>query len=180
MRLCFGIFAKVLNFCRKNTRQDVFIAKIVKCIEPGSSYISSDYRYSDKWDIEGDKVACNKLIHCVRPFVSISNEFSQVSESKLDKVRKKFEINVAPLIKEEKRAAAILALLDIIQRDKVIDNENAENFKKYLGVDKQQLLQQGKFIFSDFIIRILLYTVYGNVDNCVGKEYKGLITKVSA
>lgn len=177
MRLCFATFAKTLYFCRQRTNQEILVAKIIKCIDPCSNYLDQDYRYSDGWDIKGDKFAINKLLHCTRPFTTISNEFSKVSKREFNTLRKKFKTNVSPLINEDKQASAILTLLNIIKQDKVIDSENAENFKKYLGMDKQQLLQQEKFVFPDFIVRILLYTVYGNVDNRDGKEYIKFITK---
>lgn len=187
MRLCFGTFTAVLNCCRQNVQQAALVARIAKVVDPCSRYIGEN-RYQiieqerkqehgqnlTKEKIEGDKPAANKLLHCKINFVFDNEE--DANNLTLDETIKKFETEVAPFIDEDKRAKVILALLDIIQKDKCIDLDKKENFKKFLGVDKQHLLQQSKFVFSDFLGRILLYSICGNVDNTVCQSCVNSIT----
>lgn len=201
MRLCFGTFATVLNCCRQNVQQATLVARIAKVVDPCSRYIGEN-RYKiieqeqdqnqkldqnqeldqnqkldqdpTKEKIEGDKPATNKLLHCKINFVFDNEEFA--NNLTLDETIKRFETEVAPFIDEDKKAKVILVLLDIIQKDKCIDFDKKENFKKFLGVDKQHLLQQSEFVFSDFLGRILLYSLLGNVDNTVGRSCVNSIT----
>lgn len=177
MRLCFGIFAMVLNRCRTDIQQAALVARIAKCIDQHSSYIAVEDRYKTKneWEIMGDDPATSKLLHCKRNFVYEKD--SATDKPAIEDVIKNFEAHVAPFIIEDKKPAVIFALLDIIRQDKILDFEMKDGCKKYLGADKQELLKRNEFIFSDFLSRVLLYTVYGGVDNCVGKEYIRLITK---
>lgn len=177
MRLCFGTFAAVLNCCCQDIQQAAFVARIAKCIDPQSSYIAIESRFvqEDDWEIAGDGPAISKLLHCTRSFV-LGNS-GVTSRPAIKDVVKKFEAHVAPFIIEDKKPAVIFTLLDIIQRDKKLDFEMKDCFGEYFGTDKQQLLQKREFIFSDFLGRVLLYTVYGGTDNTVGKEYVHLITK---
>ena len=177
MYLCFGTFATVLNCCRQGIQQAALIARIAKCVDRHSSYIGNEDRYKkeNEWTIMGDGPATSKLLHCVRNFVFDDNQTT--NKPNINDVIENFETNVAPFITEDKKATVIFTLLDIIRQDKNIDSKTKECFKKYLGASKQELLQKREYIFSDFLGRILLYTVDGNVDNTLGKEYVRLITK---
>jgi len=172
MYLCFGTFAAVLNCCKQNIKQYALFAIIAKCLDKNSNYIKSDDRYKESWEIEGDGPAISKLLNCTKNYV-LENKLSL----ELSKVVKDFEINVAPYIEEDKKPAVILSLLNIIQLDKSLDFKNKEAFRKNLGVYKQDILNQSKFEFCDFLVRILLYTTCGNVDNKMGKDYVESITK---
>lgn len=171
MRLCFGTFAAVLNHCRQNALQAEFVARIVRIVDPYNSCIVNKF---DKAEIKADGPATTKLLKCKNDFVFVERE--NANKPTPEAIIKNFETEVAPFIDEDKKAKVILALLDIIEKDKCIDFDKKENFKKYLGVDKQNLLQQSEFIFSDFLGRILLYSTCGNVDNRVGQSCVKLIT----
>ena len=178
MRLCFGIFANVLNYCRlNNIRQDALVARIVKCVDQHSSYIvGSDKFYNENvLEISGDGPAVSKLLHCTRNFVFVDR--NAAVKPAIENVINNFDTNVSPFIIENMKGSVILALLDIIRQDETIDFTNRDSFKEYLGLDKQHLLQQEEFNFSDFLGRILVYTTYGNIENTLGKEYVHLLTK---
>lgn len=177
MRLCFGTLATVLNCCRQNTLQQAsLIARIVKCIDRHSSYIANEDRFKleNEWEIAGDGPAVSKLLHCTRPFVLESGSIA--NKPITQNVIQNFEENVAPFIAENKKAAAIIALLHIIRQDNTIDSSNKGIFEEFLRMGKQELLQQSNFVFSDLVGRILVYTVYGNIDNRVGEDCVHLIT----
>lgn len=171
MRLCFGTFVTVLNHCRQNVLQAEFIARIARIVDPYNSCIVNKFEQAK---IVADGPATTNLIKCKKPFAFSDRE--DASEPKLDVVIKSFKTEVAPFIDEDKKAKVILVLLDIIQKDKCIDFDKKENFKKYFGVYKQHLLQQSEFVFSDFLGRILLYSTRGNVDNTVGQSCVNSIT----
>ena len=163
MRLCFGTFAKVLNCCRQQIHitQTAFISRIAKIVDPKSIYQDYD-------------AAISKLLHCERNFSFSDKENPQ--RPILDTIIREFETEITPFIDEDKKAKVILTLLGIIQKDSYIDTEKKATFQVYLGLDKQQLLQQSEYNISDFLSRLLLYTIYGNIDNCAGKNCINLIT----
>ena len=183
MRLCFGTFATVLNLCRHNILQATLIARIVACIDPGNSSIIKNWleireQVEDYGTItvkiEGNEQTISKLLACKTNFVFAEREDAKIPTQ--DTIIKRFETLVAPFIHEDKKAKIILTLLNLIKEDKSLDFEKKENFNKYLGMGKQHLLYQTEFTFSDFMGRILLYTVCSNIDNRVGKEYVKDIT----
>ena len=96
----------------------------------------------------------------------------------LETVIRELETEVTPFIEEDKKAKVILTLLGIIQKDANIDTDKQQVFKMYFGVDKQELLQQSEFILSDFLGRVLLYTVCGNIDNTKNVISKGSIKDI--
>lgn len=177
MRLCFGTFATILNLCKKNNvSQTPFIAKIVWSVDNHNSCIG----YEDKADIikdpeciSGEKTKVSRLLSCTREFQynSVKRESKYVIE--------RLERAISADLDEDKKSKLVFALLDIIRRDKCIDSEKKETFKAYLGVYKQELLKKDKFILFDFLGRILLYTVNGNIDNSVGKSCVKSITNDS-
>ncbi len=189
MRLCFGTFASVLNQCRCTTiLQAPLIARIAAVVDPCSRYIGENRfkiqkqiqecgQIHDNEDITGDAPMSNKLLKCKQNFIFTERENKNIPTQY--EITNRIENIVAPFIDEDKKPIVILALLHIIQQDESIDFEKKENFKKYLGKSKQDLLQQNDFIFSDFLGKILLYTVCGVVDNTVGKEYIQKITNSS-
>ena len=160
MRLCFGTFAAVLNCCRVNISQAAFISKIVDIIDPKSRYKGEN--------MAGDGPAITKLLSCNIDFVLSGGESINAPEQ--DIVVTQIKEQVSPFIDEDMKGKVIIALLDIIRADEYIDFEKKERFQKYLGFEKQQLLQQSEFVFSDFLAKIFLYTIWGNVSNRVGKE----------
>lgn len=186
MRLCFGIFAKVINLCRNNILQAPLIARIVMCIDPENTIFSYNIAiinqindYDTITDTITDDFICNeqtisKLLACRITFAFSNRKSPKLPQQ--DIVVNRFENLVAPYIDEDKKGKIILTLLNIIKEDESIDFEKKENFKNYLGMEKQDLLQQTVFIFSDFMARILLYTLCSNIDNRVGIECAKTIT----
>lgn len=166
MRLCFGTFASVLNYCRWRISQASFISKIINIIDPKSRYTGEK--------MAGDGPAITKLLSCKIDFVLSDGETMNMPEQSI--VATQLEKQVSPFIDEDMKGKVVIALLDIIRRDKCIDFEKKESFQKYLGLEKQQLLQQSEFVFSDFLAKILLYTIGGNVSNRVGAQYVKIIT----
>lgn len=158
MILCFGTFASVLNCCRQHTLQAPFIAKIINIIDSSSRYIGVDFA--------GDGPAINRLLSCKIDFILSDGVITKVPEQ--EDVIKRFENEIDPFIDEDNKAKIILTLLDIIRKDKSLDFDKRENLKKYIGFYKEQLLQQNEFVFSDFLGKILLYTICGNVSNKAG------------
>lgn len=171
MRLCFGTFASILNCCRQENiiTQASFISKLVGIVDSKSRYRGYDHSLS------GDGPSIKKLLSCEINFVLSGGKDTKIPCQ--DTIIKNFQANIVPYIDEDKNAGIIISLLSIIQNDDSIDLEKRETFKKYFGFDKQQLLHQSKFIFSDFLSRILLYTICGKIDNRIGKEYVKLINK---
>lgn len=165
MRLCFGSFATVLACCRQNIHihQQSFISKLVKTVDPESTY-------------PDDKSAVSKLLNCQKNFSFADKE--DAKRPALDSVIKKLEAEVTPFIEEDKKAKVILTLLGIIQNDSYIDTEKQQTFKIYFGIDKQELFHQSELILSDFLGRVLLYTVCGNIDNTENQINKNSIKEI--
>lgn len=164
MYLCFGTFAKILYYCQRQQQQDVLVARLARCVDPHSSYIENADRFKEGWEINGDKAAVSKLLACKRNFVLQENK-----EANSQDVIENFRMGVVPLIDEAKRKNAIVALLNIIRMDDNIDGGNQWNFKRFFDVDKEQLFKKSEYYFYDFLGRVLLYVVYGNVDNIRGE-----------
>lgn len=75
-----------------------------------------------------------------------------------------------------KKTTVVLMLLFIIQNESLNQNEKGEYFKKYFLVSREQLLTQSNFQFSDFLGRVLLYTLCSNINNKIGEECAKIIT----
>lgn len=165
MRLCFGSFATVLACCRQDIHinQQSFISKLVKAVDPKSTYLD-------------DKSAVSKLLMCQKNFSFADKE--KAKRPILDTVIRELETEVTPFIEEDKKAKVILTLLGIIQNDSYIDTEKQQTFKMYFGMDKQELFHQSEFILSDFLGRVLLYTVCGNIDNTENEINKDSIKEI--
>lgn len=171
MRLCFGTFATVLNCCRSsNILQAPFITKLMLIVDPKKKYIGDTIVKNNQGEDEivGDGPIAHKLLHCKMNFV-FSDREAAVLPTK-DSVINNFATEISPYVDENKKAKIILTLLKIIQKDAYIDSEKRESFKKYLSIDKSQLLLKSEFIFSDFLGKIFLYTVCSNINNKVGAK----------
>ncbi len=77
---------------------------------------------------------------------------------------------------KKKKATVMLMLLYIIQNESKTKNEKNEYFKKYFGVSRDQLLTQSEFQFSDFLCKVLLYTLCSNINNKIGEKCVKAIT----
>lgn len=152
INLCFGTFASLLNKFRiSDTSQVDFIASLV-------SGIDEDSRYKD------EAAAVTRLLKCEIDY-KLSKKAKEANEPSYRTVKKHISNEVAPHIKEDGKKIIILALLDIIRKDKSLEQQNRELFEDFFGLYKDELLQESKFEFSDIVCKALLYTTYGGVQN---------------
>ena len=163
MHLCFGVFASILNQCKKCITQEKLGVRLARCVDQNSSYIKIEDRYSEGWEIKGDGVAINKLFLCNRNF--ILSPAAVEHKKSISQIVEDFKATVEPYILKKAKPVIILTLLDIIREDKLLDGPTAETFKLYCGHRKNEFLHQTKFHFSDMMARILAYTTFGGVSN---------------
>lgn len=185
MKLCFGIFGKILNLCRKNSiTQAPFTTYIVACINPESSIINANFleniqKFIDEPEMtiesmDYDDQAISKLLNCARDLPHTDKEKS--AQTPKEDTLRRFDAKILPYIDEDKKADAMLAMLDIIRNDHSLDTDKKETFKMYLGIEKDGLFQKSQLPFTEFMVGILQYTICGNVDNTAGKTYVSAIT----
>lgn len=179
MTLCFGIFAGILNCCKRELSQEKFVPRIAWVLDRRNRSLKSESkedRDEDKGsavdnpdNTEGNKSVVSRLLSCKRPLVLRENQLPS-----LEVARERFKSQVMPFINEDMVAKAVLAVLYIISKDETIDAEHKESFRRYLGMYKEELLQQTSFDVPDFLTRVLLYTTC--VDNKEGQPYVKKIT----
>lgn len=173
MILCFGTFGAVLNICKQGLPQDKFIPRVAWVVDRRNSSLASelDFDVDDPGDIEGNTPVVSKLLSCKQSFVLRDNCLPSVEVA-----RERFKSKVMPFINEDMVAKAVLAVRYIISHDDTIGNERKETFKKYMGVYREEFLQQTSFDVPDFFARVLLYTTC--VNNKEGKPYVDKINNV--
>lgn len=159
MRLCFGTFGTVLKCCSALTEKEL-VGKLVRIVDPLSRYIDNG-------------PAIHRLMNCDIDFV-VSSYYEQDKATKAN-VIKGFENEVLPYLHADKLERIVLALCDIIHKDKAIDINHKTPFRNFFSVDKQALLKQHEYILSDFLASALLFTVR-EVKNKVGKSCVKIIT----
>jgi len=159
MRLCFGTFAAVLKWGSALTTKEL-VGKIAQIVDLRSRYID-------------DSPAIHKLMNCDIDFVDASYEKDR--KTKAD-VISGFEKDVISYLHADKLERIVLALCDIIHKDKTIDVNHKTPFRGIFGVDKQALLKQNEYILSDFLASALLFIVR-EVDNKLGKDCVEMITE---
>lgn len=181
MRLCFGTFARVLQLCKLDVVTDPrLVGTMTRTIDPNCQYIKSE-----------NATSVHRLLNCTgnlspgniadggtgvmrRPGRSISSILLLAPRADRTDLTQKFADDVIGLLDENKKLNAVLALLNIIERDEVIDDDSASgkkrSFEKYVGTTKTALLSQSDYILSDLLAGIFLYTVAAGVVNTVGKE----------
>ncbi len=171
MILCFGVFANILNLCKRGLPQDKFVPRIAWVVDRQNSSLASDLNYvvDDPDGMEGNKSVVSKLLSCVRPLILKDTQLPSLAVA-----RERFKSKVMPFIKDDRVAKAVLATLYIISEDKTIRDERKERFREYLGMYRDELLQQTTFNVPDFFARVLLYTTC--VDNNEGRSYAKKIT----
>lgn len=188
MRLCFGTFAKVLKLCKLPSVTDVYlVGTLTRTIDPTCEYRDSD------------GTAVSRLLSCTQNLSNGqmrrtgqrartdhsdfengwgSNRLSNVvlagQQANRNDVVQKVAANVLPLIDEDRKALAALAIIDIISQDTVIDGDKRLSFEKYFDTTKKALLLQSEYILSELFTGVLLYTVV-SVLNTVGKN---CVTKI--
>lgn len=186
-RLCFGTFARVLKLCKLAVVTDPrLVGTMTRTIDPQCQYILSE-----------NATSVHRLLNCTgnlspgnimeggvgvirRPGNSISNILLMAPKANRDDLVRKFAENVVCLLNEDKKLQAVLALLDIIEKDTILDDDSAEgkktSFEKYVGTTKNALLSQSEYVLSDLLAGIFLYTVAAGVVNSVGRETVQSIT----
>lgn len=171
MILCFGIFADVLNRCNLGLPQEGFVPRVAWVVDRRNSSLASnlDFDVDDPDGMEGNKPVVSRLLSCERPLKLRDKQLPS-----LQVARERFKSEVMPFISEDMVAKAVLAVRYIISLDDTIDNERKETFKKYLGMYRDEFLQQTIFDVPDFFTRVLLYTTC--VDNKEGQPYVKEIT----
>lgn len=171
MTLCFGVFADILNRCNLGLPQEGFVPRLAWVVDRRNSSLASnlDFDVDDPDGMEGNKPVVSRLLSCKRPLKLRDKQLPS-----LQVARERFKSKVMPFINEEKVAKAVLAVRYIISLDDTIDNERKETFKKYLGMYRDEFLQQTIFDVPDFFTRVLLYTTC--VDNKEGRPYVKEIT----
>ncbi len=162
LRLCFGTFIAILDLCKYNITQEKLIADIVRIIDPDSRYIK-------------DRTASNKLKKCQINFRLTSGYFNDVPS--IASVKECMKNKIIPFIDESKIATLILSLLYIIQNESKNRTLKEEYFKKFFSADSSQLLTEKEFVFSEFLGRILLYTLYSGINNKTGSDCIKFITE---
>lgn len=177
MVLCFGTFASILKVHKNNIREDMLIARLIKCIAPENPYI----RYNslkDKEKLVSEKSweefevipsAINKIIRCKRNYVSYTDPlpFKEV----VDNIIKHF----IPHIISCEIPEIILSLMDIIHQDESLSSKHKELFKECFGVYKHDFLQSGVFFFPDFVAKCLKYTTSLS---CINKDGESHVTRI--
>ena len=175
--LCFGTFAKTLNFFRtEDISQKEFIAKMVEVIDPKNMCTYSD-RHTNKKSV-GNGPIVTKLLNCEYKFnfsdntdsrSKLLNEIEEDEKHAIQNISRELKSAVCNYVVERAKPFVILALLNIIARDEFIDRENETAFKKYFGMNKQEFLKKSEYNFSDLLSSALLYTALGGINNEKGK-----------
>lgn len=183
-RLCFGTFAQVLRLCRLEGVTDREIVGIMtQTVDPSCQYIHEDSAsavsrlFSCKGNLSDGKTRKRGSAVVKKPGQSISNVINASKGANKDEVVKKFLEKVIPLLDEDKKELIVLALLDIIEKDLLLDSDKKLSFEKYIGKTKNALLSQDDFVLDEFLGGIFLYTVAAGVMNTVGKETVVQITE---
>ena len=157
-KLCFGVFSRILlNCCSPKIHQKVFVPKLIETIDPHGGYL--DEGAMSRW------ATCERAVNIYK---------GDLQPPKQEVLSQKFLSTIIPLLGEDKKVVAILALLDIIREDEGLDGNMRESFKKYVGTTKNALLEQREFVLHEFLAAVFLYvTVYG--DNKKGADGLKLI-----
>ena len=78
MRLCFGIFARILNCCNQGFAQDKFVPRIAWVVDRRKSSLASklDFDVNDPDGMEGNPPVVSRLLSCERPLELRDGHFS--------------------------------------------------------------------------------------------------------
>ena len=147
MLLCFGTYASVLRLCAQETvKNKVLVSTLVRTIDKNEQYGAS-----------GNDTQVSRLINCKGDFPSVQVESSSgavrtnggsmteivalAREVTTGQLLEEFQNTVIPLLDEDKKDEAVLALLDIISKDKSITGAHQKAFEKYLGMSANRLVE---------------------------------------
>lgn len=176
-RLCFGTFAQILRLCKlENVTGRTLIGTMTRTVNPNCQYVHKDNAsavsrlFSCTGNLSNGNITENGRSAIKKPGESIINVVNASQNADKENVVQEFRKNVIPLLDEDKKELIVLALLDIIENDDVLEGEKKLNFGKYMGATKKALLSQGVFALDEFLAGIFLYTVAAGGVNTVGKE----------
>lgn len=146
-RLCFGIFAQVLRLCKlENVTDRKLVGTMTRTVDPTCQYIHKDNAsavsrlFSCKGNLSNGNISESGSAAVKKPGESISDVISASQKADRSEVVQKFRENVIPLLDEDKKELVVLALLDIIEKDNVLDGDKKRSFVKYIGQTKNALL----------------------------------------
>jgi hypothetical protein len=145
-------------------------------VDPNCQYINKDNAsavsrlFSCNGNLSNGNITESGSAAVKKPGESISNVINESQKANKEDVVKEFRKKVIPLVDEDKKELVVLALLDIIEKDDVLDNDKKLSFEKYIGQSKKALLSQGDFALDEFLAGIFLYTAAAGVVNTVGKQ----------
>lgn len=181
-RLCFGTFAQILRLCKLDNVTDlVLVGMMTRTVDPDCQYSNRD-----------NATAVSRLFSCTgnlssggglntgsgatkKPGESISEVIHGAQKADKGLVVAQFREKVLGLIDEDKKERAVLALLELIENDNVLDDDKKKSFEKYLGKTKTALLAQREFELDELLAGIFLYVTAAAITNTVGQEtIKGL------
>ncbi len=175
-KLCFGTFSQVLRLCKlENVTDRILVGTMTRTVDPTCQYIHKDNAsavsrlFSCTGNLSNGNITDSGSAAVKKPGESISNVVNASQKANKEDVVQEFRKNVIPLLDEDKKELIVLALLDIIEKDDVLDDDKKLSFEKYIGQTKNALLSQGDFALDEFLAGIFLYTVAAGVMNTVGK-----------
>jgi len=163
MKLCFGTFANVLVLCGISRLKKLeLLNEIVKSVDNTADLTS---------------YTVTKLLQCAANLPdSRRNGLGEIVKKARDadpcKIAEYFAAKVIRLIDPNKRKLAVLAIRDMIINDEGIHDDTTVEMVS--GTTKNALLAQGRFVLSDFLAGVFLFTT--TVDNRIGREAAGKIT----
>ncbi len=166
-RLCFGSFAKILNFCKPrktSPTQKVLI---------GTMLLSVD----ETCDLRDNDNAVSLLLSCKNDLPNgggdtggyvgsnrLGNVISKAQLSDKNTVAQYFKNNVVPLLDPNKAKLAVLAICDLIREDTTIDEETTVELVE--NRTKKNLLKQSEFNLANFLAGVFLYVVISVNNRC--------------
>lgn len=156
--LSFGTVMAVLQQCGNNVENKTNLTMaVINIAIPDSPYtIHEDLNYAKNF---------NSIYKCARNLQNMFNGGKPWHRVKPDRdVIKQFDETVVPLINNDKRRLAILALCDMIEKDCTLDSknngQNISRFETYIEKPIQEFLNDREYIFSEFLAKICLYTIF--------------------
>ena len=176
-RLCFGTFAQVLRLCKiESVFGYVLLGTMTRTVDPTCQYINQNNAsavsrlFSCTGNLSNGNISDSGSAAIKNNGESLSNVINASQRANKNEVVQRFREDVIPLLDEDKKELIVLALLDIIERDSVLDGDKKLSFEKYIGQTKNALLSQGDFALDEFLAGVFLYTTAAGVMNTVGKE----------
>ena len=149
-RLCFGTFAQVLRLCKlENVIDRKLVGTMTQTVDPTCQYIHKNNAsavsrlFSCTGNLSNGNISDSGSGAVKKIGESISNVINASQKADKDEVVQRFREDVIPLLDEDKKELIVLALLDIIERDRVLDGDKKLSFEKYIGTTKKALLSRG-------------------------------------